>query len=149
MGAVIVLTPIIITAWPMIAAAVSTAAVSAGFKITKEVKARKKVPSLELSLENSSVVGESLGRDDELVVEREGVRVVFSRDAQGHFKTTVEGNLAHEELKAIGEDLAGRVVQQYVYRRIAQELGNQGFETLDEEKGPDETIRLHVRRYPG
>jgi hypothetical protein len=61
----------------------------------------------------------------------------------------VEGDLSKDKLKAIGEDLSGRVIQQYVYRRMAEELKQNGFMTLSEEKGPDETIRLHVRRYEG
>ena len=61
----------------------------------------------------------------------------------------MDGNLSKDELRKIGEDLAGRVVQQYVYRKLTEELHNNGFITLDEAKGPDESIRLHVRRHQG
>ena len=87
--------------------------------------------------------------DEKIVVEREGVRVIFSRDARGQFRTCVEGNLSKDQLQTIGEDLSGRVIQQYVYRRLSQELSQNGFTTLSEDKAPDGAIRLHVRRHQG
>ncbi|MCX7020147.1 MAG: hypothetical protein NTY46_14400 [Candidatus Sumerlaeota bacterium] len=147
MGSTIVLVPLIITAWPMIAASVTAAAVSAGFHVMKVVKKQKKTESIDLTMDNMDVVAESLAHDDKITVAREGVEVTFSRDAQGHFKTCVEGNLARDELKKIGEDLAGRVIQSYIHKRLSQELQNHGFVTLEEDKGPEDTIRLTVRRY--
>ncbi len=148
MSAVIVLTPILISAWPMLAAAVTSAAVSAGFRMEKAAKETPKLTTVDLTMENMGVVAETLGRDQEVSVERDGVRVTFSRDMQGHFQTRVAGNLAKEQLEQIGHDLAGRVIQQYVYRRISAELANQGFETLEEDQAENQTIHLHVRRYP-
>jgi hypothetical protein len=98
-------------------------------------------------MENSDVVADSLSPDQKVVVERNGVRVIFSRDARGHFRTCVEGDGDKDHLCQIGEDLSGRVIQQYVYRRLSLELGESGFSTLLEEKGPDGSIRLRVRRY--
>jgi len=147
MGATIVLIPVVITAWPMIAASVTAAAVSAGFHVMKVVKKQKKVEAIDLTMDNMDVVAESLARDDKITVARDAVEVTFSRDAHGHFKTSVEGNMAKDELKKIGEDLAGRVIQSYIHKRLSQELQNQGFVTLEEEKGPEDTIRLTVRRY--
>ncbi|MEI7633828.1 MAG: hypothetical protein WCK47_06060 [bacterium] len=147
MGSTIVLVPLIITAWPMIAASVTAAAVSAGFHVMKVVKKQKKTESIDLTMDNMDVVAESLAHDDKITVAREGVEVTFSRDAQGHFKTCVKGNLARDELKKIGEDLAGRVIQSYIHKRLSQELQNHGFVTLEEDKGPEDTIRLTVRRY--
>jgi len=150
MSAVVVLTPIVIANWPAISAAVVAAAASAGFTVAKKPKTAKPVAAtqtVELQLENMDVVAETLAQEDQIVVEREGVRVVFSRDARGHFKTCVSGDLAKQQLEAVGQDLAGRVVQQYVYQRLTAELQNQGFITMNDEKGPDQVIRLHVRRY--
>ena len=73
--------------------------------------------------------------------------MTFARDARGAFKTCVEGDLAEDELKKIGEDLSGRVIQQYVYRRLSQALGQNGFSTVSEEKAADGAIHLRVRRY--
>lgn len=148
MSACIVLTPVLITAWPMLAAAVTSAAASAGFRIVREEKTSwfKKKTQTELTMENLDVVADTISHDSKIVVEKDGVTVIFSRDGRGHFKTCVEGHLTKDELTRIGEELAGKVVQNYVYRRLSAELENQGFMTLDEERGPDDSIQLHVRR---
>jgi len=61
----------------------------------------------------------------------------------------VEGDLDKDQLRSVGEELSGLVIQQYVYRKLSQELAQSGFSTLAEEKAPDGSIRLHVRRYQG
>lgn len=150
MSAVIVLAPIVVASWPVLASAVVAAAASAGFRIARRDPPgaqRKAAQSVELSMENASVVADSLSPDEKVAVERSGVRVTFSRDARGGFRTCVEGDLSKDELRAVGEDLSGRVIQQYVYRRLSQELGRSGFSTVAEEKAPDGAIRLRVRRY--
>jgi hypothetical protein len=150
MSAVVVLAPIIVASWPVLTTAVVAAAASAGFRVRKEqVKAvqKKTKNSVDLAMENSEVVADDLSPDQKIVVERDGVQVTFSRNARGSFRTCVEGDLSKDELRKIGEDLSGRVIQQYVYRRLSQELGQNGFSTVSEEKAPDGAIRLHVRRY--
>ena len=151
MSAVIVLAPIVIASWPVLASAVVAAAAAAGFRVAREKEPQKKSArhSVQLSMENSEVVADSMSPDQQIVVEREGVRVIFSRDARGQFRTCVEGDLDKERLHAIGEELSGQVIQQYVYRRLSQELGQSGFSTLAEDRTPDGSIRLHVRRYEG
>lgn len=147
MSATIVLVPVLITAWPMLAASVVAVAASAGFKVSKKPEEAKKLPKVDIDMGNIGAVADSLSHGDRIAIEREGVRVLFSRDARGQFKACVEGDLPKEELRAIGEEIAGKVIQRYVYQRLAQELEHQGFVTLDEEKGVDETIRIHVRRH--
>ena len=151
MSAVVVLAPLVVASWPVLASAVVAAAAAAGFLVVKEKEVRKKAPlrSVELSMENAEVIADSLSPDQEIVVEREGVRVRFARDARGGFRTCVEGDLDKERLRAIGEELSGQVIQQYVYRRLSQELGQSGFTKVEEERTPDGSIRLHVRRYEG
>lgn len=147
MSAVVVLVPVVVAAWPVVVSAVMAAATAAGFKRVKEEskkKARKE--SVELTMENAEIVAEGMSPDERIVVEREGVRVTFSRDARGRFRTCVDGELPKERLRAIGEELSGAVIQQYVYRRLSQELGRNGFTTLAEEKAPDGAIRVRVRR---
>jgi hypothetical protein len=151
MSCVIVLAPIVVASWPVMTASIVAAATAAGFTLVKQPKLNEKTVAkrrrVMLELENAQAVEESLRADDQLVVERQGVRVTFSRNARGRFSTCVEGTLPDEELKAIGEDLSGRVIQQYVYRRLASELAGNGFQTVSEEVGSDQEIRLHVRRY--
>lgn len=148
---IVVVAPIIVASWPVLTTAVLAAAASAGFRVVRKEQAKviqtKKKNSVDLAMENSDVVADSLSPDQKITVERDGVQVIFSRDARGSFRTCVEGDLSDDELRKIGEDLSGRVIQQYVYRRLSQELGQNGFSTVSEEKAPDGAIRLHVRRY--
>src|SRR3989304_3380822 len=121
MSAVIVLAPVVAAAWPMIASAIVAAAAASGYKVVKgggEKPAQRAVrEGVEIEHESAQVVEDALSRDDRIVVEREGVRVTFSRDARGRFQTCVEGELPKDELRKIGEDLSGKVIQQYMYRR--------------------------------
>src|SRR5690606_40559621 len=124
------------------------ASASAGFRVVREAQTdnTSSVNTEDITMENMEVVGESLTHDNQVTVERDGVRVTFSRDARGYFKTCVEGERSKAELKQIGEELAGLVIQNYVHRRLAQELENQGFLTMNEEQTADNSIHMHERR---
>jgi hypothetical protein len=137
-----------ISTWPMFAAAITTAAASAGFKIVREKPAVSQAEgqSLDITMENMEVVSESLSNDKEITVERDGVRVAFSRDARGYFKTCVTGSRSKAELKQIGEELAGHVIQNYVHRRLAEELQARGFVTVNQDQAADKSIHMHVQR---
>lgn len=152
MSCVIVLAPIVVASWPVMASAVVAAATAAGLKITNAPKAKgeareRATEKVQVDLPNAEVVEESLRADDKIVATGRGVTVTFSRDARGRFKTEVEGKLPKDELRAIGEELSGKVIQQYVYRRLVAELGQSGFSTVNEELAQDEAIHLHVRRF--
>jgi hypothetical protein len=132
-------------------AAIFHVASAAGFRVIERVNAEKKTSENRVDIEvpNANIVEETLSRGQRIVVERTGVRVTFQRDSRGRFSTTVEGVRPKAELKRIGEDLSGRVVQQYTYRRLVNELQAKGFITLSEDVGVDDTIRLTVRRHEG
>lgn len=148
MSATVVLVPVIITAWPTLAASITAAAAAAGFQVMRKAGPRAaRQESVEITMENMDLVAESLTHDDKITVTRDGVTVTFSRNSRGQFTTCVEGNVSKQELNRIGQELAGKVIQQYVYRRLSQELQNQNFATLSEEMGTDQCIRMKVRRY--
>lgn len=147
MSCVCVIAPMVIVAWPTLSAAIVAAAVSAGFRIEKNPARDKKLNSVEVEVPNAEVLQDAMRRDESMVVERNQVRVIFTRDARGQLKTCVEGPGSKDELKRIGEDLSGRVIQQFVYQRLTQELSKGGFTMVREEAGPDRSIRLQVRRF--
>ncbi|MCX7047386.1 MAG: hypothetical protein NTX50_18115, partial [Candidatus Sumerlaeota bacterium] len=95
MSAVAILIPLVHARWPQLAEAIVAAAASAGFNVEEAesamAKGKSKRRSYELDLENVDVVAGSMSRDDRIVVEREGARVIFSRDGRGQFKVCVEG----------------------------------------------------------
>ena len=157
MSSVVVLTPLIIAGWPVITAAVTAAIGSMGFSVVTGAASNqgiavqsktKEKNRTEIDVEDSEILAQttsSLGAN-EIVVERDGVRAVFSRDARGALKLCMEGeSVSKAELKRIGEELIGRVTQQYVYHRIVTELQDRNMTIVDEEVSTDRTVKIRVR----
>jgi hypothetical protein len=156
MSAVCILTPVVIMAWPAFSAAVVAAASSLGYQVAAEVKkkqpsgeaVRKNSNAVKLEIERSEVVTNQLGRDQRIIVTREGVTVTFSRDARGKASLCVTGNGQNDEtLRALGEELSQAVVQQYVYQKLMNEMRSRGFNVVEEEVAEDRSIRLKVRHW--
>ncbi len=158
MSAVCILTPVVVAAWPAFSAAVAAAATSLGYSVVAEgvdrinqaLQENKATPRSEVELEiaNSELVTGQLGRDQQIRVARGGVTVTFSRDARGRAKICVTGTGQTEEaLRALGEELSQRVVQQYVYQRLMDELRARNFLVVEENVEADQAIRLKVRRW--
>src|SRR4051794_28474187 len=146
MSSVVVVTPLIVAGWPVITAAVTAALGSIGFNIVQSAPvpqpaAAKVRTKAEIDVEDSEILAETAAVGGELVVERDGIRAVFSRDARGALRLCVEGDgHSKAELKRIGEDLIGRVTQQYVYHRVVTELAERNMAVVDEQVGADPTV---------
>ncbi len=149
MSAVCVLTPLVIGSWPLIAAAVHGALASMGFAAVAgahEARARGAPgTTVETELADSEVLNEELGESEAIVVEQDGLRIEFGRSARGVCKVCVTGNRSHAELERIGQEVAGRVTQQFVYHRLTSELERRNFDLLDERVQQDGSVRLHLR----
>lgn len=153
MSSVVVITPLIIAGWPVITAAVTAAIGSMGFSVVKEAGADLPIANTantttraEIDVEDSEVLQQAASAGSELVVERDGVRVIFSRDLRGALKLCVEGEgHSKAELKRIGEELLGRVTQQYVYHRVVTELQERNMTIVDEQVAADRTVKIRVR----
>jgi hypothetical protein len=150
MSAVIVVTPLVIGSWPIITAAVTAAISSMGFSLvqagqpirqTAKSRARE-----EIEVDDSEILAESGGLRQELVVERDGLRAVFTRDERGALKLCLEGEgFSKSQLRQIGEELIGRVTQQFVYHRLMTELKERHMNVVEEEVSEDRTIKIRVR----
>jgi hypothetical protein len=153
MSTVIVVTPLIIANWPVIVAAVTAAIGTMGFGVVRgavpvERGAVSGVTRAEIEVEDAEILAEAGGTSEELVVERDGVRAVFSRDARGALKVCMEGTgVSKAELKRIGEELIGRVTQQYVYHRVITKLKQRNMAVVDEEVAVDRTVKIRVRNW--
>ena len=155
MSCVCILTPVVIAAWPAFSAAVVAAATSLGYQVVSEVNqsspaAATSQSSGKVSLEiaQSELVTGTLARDQRMAVTRAGVTVTFARDARGKASLCVTGTGQNdEELRALGEELSGRVVQQYVYQKLMDEMRTRGFNVVEEEADANQTIRLKVRHW--
>ena len=104
--------------------------------------------SVDLNIPNSQIVTGELGRDQRMSVSRDGVTVTFSRDERGKAGLCVVGTgQSVEELRAAGEELSRRVVQQYVYQRLTQEMQARGYLVVEENTDANQAIRLRVRHW--
>jgi carbon monoxide dehydrogenase subunit G len=158
MSSVSILTPVVVAAWPVFSAVVAAAATSMGYTVVAEVLDKvgpmtattKTTHRVELQIANTELVTDQLGRDQHIAVTRGGVTVTFSRDARGHAKVCVNGvGETEEALRAFGEELSQRVVQQYVYQRLIDECRSRQFLVVEEEVEVDNSIRLKVRHWEG
>jgi hypothetical protein len=155
MSCVCILTPVVIAAWPAFSAAVLAAATSLGYQVASEAAksdaatvGTKSAGKVQLEIENSEVVTNQLGREQQISVTREGVTITFSRDARGRASLCVTGEgRSKDELRALGEELSQSVVQHYVYQKLMDEVRARGFNVVEEETGADRSIRLKVRHW--
>jgi hypothetical protein len=152
MSTVLVVAPLVVANWPAITAAVAGAVASMGFAMAREGRTLEDVAPgrvanrAEIELENSEILGETAGVDKEIVIQRDGITARFSRDARGALRVCVEGGgLSKSELRTLGEDLIGRVTQQYVYNRLMTEMKERNMAVVHEEVDSDRTVRIRVR----
>lgn len=152
MSTVLVVTPLIIANWSVISAAVVGAVGTLGFAVVRDSASESRHTTdtvrTEIDIEDSEVLESAAGSGEELVVERDGVRAVFSRDARGALRVCMEGHgCSKAELKRIGEELIGRVTQQYVYHRVVTELKQRNMAIVNEEVAADRTVTIRVRNW--
>ena len=156
MGACLILAPVVIAAWPAFSAAVVAAASSLGYQVASEAaksghKAATRAPAaVNLEIPRSEVVTGKLGRDQRVSVTREGITVVFSRDARGMASLCVTGQgHTEEELRALGQQLSQAVVQEYVHQKLKDEMRARGFVVVEEETTAERAIHMKVRHWEG
>lgn len=102
----------------------------------------------EIEVEDSEILQDAGGTAEEIAVERDGVRAVFQRDARGALRVCMEGTgHSKAELRRIGEDLIGRVTQQYAYHRIVTELKERNMTIVDEQMTQDKSVKIRVRNW--
>ena len=103
---------------------------------------------VDLEIPGSEVVLGTLGRDQRIRLVRAGVEASFARDARGQASVCVTGEGYSEEvLRQIGEELSGRMVQQYVLQKLKSELDSRGMNLVEETVDENQAIRLRVRHW--
>ena len=156
MGAVCILTPIVIAAWPAFSAAVVAAASSLGYQIAtyreepEIAREEKRSTEVRLTLDQSELVTDRLARDQQISVTRDGVTITFARDVRGKASICVTGtDYTEEDLRALGEEMGQRVVQQYVYQRLKDEIQTRRFVVVQDSVDESHAIHLKVRHWDG
>src|SRR6185503_1406724 len=154
MSAVCILAPVVVAAWPAFSSAVVAAAGSMGYVVADEAvsnflgvsESPTRKNTVDLNIPNSQIVTGQLGRDQRISVSRDGITVTFSRDERGKAGLCVVGNgRTEEELRAAGEELSRRVVQQYIYQRLTQEMKSRGYMVVEESTDVNQAIHMRIR----
>lgn len=155
MSTVVILTPIIVANWPVIIGAAAGAASAMGLlaketvaEANSNIESMNQANSVEVQIENSSVMQENIASDKELVFTKENVTIRVKRDARGACTVCAEGKgKTKAELKMIAEEFNQKFTQCYVYNKVVSELKDKHFQVVNEEVLEDETVRINVRRW--
>jgi hypothetical protein len=153
MSSVLVVAPVVVAAWPMLSAAVTAAIGTMGFAVARNACGQShsntcSANRAEIEVEESEILADAGVTSEQLMVERDGIRATFSRDARGCLKLCMEGEgVSKDVLKKTGQELIGRVTQQYVYHKLVTELKDRQLAIVDEQVAEDRSIRIRVRNW--
>jgi ABC-type transporter MlaC component len=154
MSTILILTPVIVSSWPAISAAAAGAAAALGFTArhaVQEMRRQQKeetVEKVELELAGSEVLAQSLATDQQIVLTKGAVQMVVERDARGQCRVCASGpGLSNQQLQETAEQFTQKLTQCFIYDKVVRELKNKSFQVVNEEVLPDQSIRIHVRRW--
>ena len=152
MSVVFVVAPAVLASWPILCGAVAGAAAALGYKALSVEDSLAKCGKLDswvdVSLEGSEIIADAMRRESEFIIAKDDVTATFRREADGRCTVHVGGvNKTEEELNRIGQELVGKVTQQYAYHKVVTEMKNQGFTVTNEEITADRTIRIQVQKF--
>ncbi len=148
MSVVIVACPVIVaTAMPLVTSFAAAAATALGYELRhvrpglsrRQAKATVEVEQSELSSELPVGALAVLVRGDVTAEIRVG--------PNGRLQICMDGPLSAEELQRLGEELAGKILQQYAYHTLRSELEARGAQVQEEEVLEDQSIRLVVKPF--
>lgn len=139
------LVPMMVSTITSVMGAVGFTAVNSRDSVDEDTKAEEKT-RVELKLANSQEVTDTLARGEEFAFEKDGLTVKFTRDIRGRLKVCVEGvGYSKADLETFGQDLAGRIVQQFAYRRIVEEMKNSKMTIVEQTTDADDNIHIKLR----
>lgn len=152
MSTVLVVTPILVSQWPAIVAAVTAAMSAAGYTAVQHAASQPSgmdgISREEIEVEDSEILESATGTGEQIVVQRDGVRATFTRDARGALRICMEGRgKSKAQLRSIGEDLLGRVTQQFAYHRIVSQLKERNMTIVDEQVTEQQSVKIRVRNW--
>lgn len=141
----------------MVAAAIMSAAASLGMRRKDALANVNGKPgvgagagtgnSVDLNVGNAAEVVGSGRPGESMTFVGDDLTVTFYRGAGNKIGVTVHGEKPEAELRALGEQLSRKVVQQYAYHRMVTEMRERNMNIVEEEVEEDGTVRMRVRLY--
>lgn len=153
MSAELILLPLLAASMQEVYGAATVTGTLLGYRMEKitPLSVRPMEPrlrNLELEINNSEVLAESIGDEKELQFTKEKVTITFRKDERRRLSICVSGvTKTEEELRQLGDQFAQSLVQQFVYQKIKRELQRRKFNVAQEETTPENVIRLTVRHW--
>ncbi len=148
MSAVVVLAPLVVAAWPAVAAAAVGALTSMGYSRSSKKVAAPDCPSVRLEVPSGAAIAEDLGEEGSLAFQKGKLLLEVTRGKDGRCEVRASGKgLSEEELRAAGKQAMDGIVQQYAYHRLVSELKGRGFEVVEESVEKDRSIKMRVRQW--
>ncbi|MDR3108829.1 MAG: DUF1257 domain-containing protein [Planctomycetaceae bacterium] len=159
MSTILIISPLIVTGWPLLTAAITASVMSMGYAVVEEsvlecnedlnensVSRENLHVHEEMSIENSEILADARNRGETLTIQKDNVKVTFHRDIRGTLRLTIDADgLTKREVQKLGDDLIGRVTQQYSYNRLVTEMKERGMTIVEEDVEADGTVKMRVR----
>lgn len=137
MSVVFVIVPSMVGGWPILMAAIAAACSALGYQVLKGGKVRTSVAEVGKSVSmtlDAQALSDALEREETVTVVQSDVTISFHKDPRGRVTMHVSGKDKTEaELQEIGQKVMNRILQQYAYQRVMQELEKRGFTLIKEE----------------
>jgi len=155
MSLICILAPVVVTSWPAFSAVIASGAAAMGFSTATQAFEKEdnqnnisSTKKINLEIPNSDVVFDRIGRNERILLEKDGIKVIFGRDIRNRVSICVQGEgYTDEYLRQIGEDLSKRIVQEYVYQKIMANLAQIQGVVVEESREEDNSIRIKVRTW--
>jgi uncharacterized MnhB-related membrane protein len=150
MSVVFVIVPSVVGGWPILMAAIAAACSALGYQMMKGSKVAASATEVGKSVSmalDAQALSDALEREETVTVVQGDVTISFHKDPRGRVTMHVSGkNKTEAELQAIGQTVMNRILQQYAYQRVMEELEKRGFTVVKEEVDENQVIRIRVRK---
>lgn len=175
MSVCFVVVPIVVGSWPAISAAILAAGATMGYQTVKRLEEHENnffnqdnslfldgtmtqsstqdaapyavTRSVQLRMDNSEVLADSLMRGESFTMQRGDISATFSIDGRGACNVHMSGTTTSDSvLEEAGRELMDRVRQQFAYAKVMQEMEERGFQVVQQEVEENQSIRIRVQR---
>lgn len=152
MSCIFIVTPIVVSAWPVLAGIISASAATLGYRVLNAVNEPNQEidqQTVELHVGNSNVMAEQMRRGESIVLTKDQIRIIISLDPQKRISAQVQGpkTILDSELQKTGQEFLNRIVQQYAYQQVMLTLKDKGFSLVQEQADSEGRIQLKVRKF--
>jgi hypothetical protein len=152
MSCIFIAVPIVVATggFPMLLAAAVSVGAAIGYRKLAAVgqfQEKSTMTEVEVAMDQSKIISDTMAEDEKVVLRRGDIEVEFYKDPRGHLGVCVRGEgVDKKTLRQTGEELIGRIRQQYAYQKIMTEMEKRGYTVQTEEATEDRRIKIRLQR---